>query len=321
MARFPELLQPARHPVVGERLDLGARARAADVELRPLARGERVERAEVPARAQLPGELGRAEDVRGERHVAVVGVGHLALRRAADAPAVEEQRLGPVEAPVVVRALVAEAEDARVLDEERALLLEERLDVREVHHRRVHLDLAEVGVRGGVERQLAPHAHAQVGAPARGVARAVVERVEDFVLEVLGLAGHVGQHLDRARGAQAVQTHQVGEARDEPALLLGRVDQEVRLVAPAREVAPEVDAPHLVGLAVVAELRERDPHLDGPAQRVAAGPALPHAVPGRVVPAVVEERAVVQHARRVHREVVAAPPVVERVEEHGEAVR
>ena len=79
-----------------------------------------------------------------------------ALRRPPDPPGVEEDRLGAVEAPEIVRAGAAEvAEDVRPLDEERALLLEERLERGQVDDRRIDFDLAEVGIDRAVERQVA----------------------------------------------------------------------------------------------------------------------------------------------------------------------
>ena len=65
-----------------------------------LALGEGVQGAHVPA-AQLAGQLGGAQDVGGLGDLLVVVVGQLALRRAADAAAVEQVGAGPVEAPEV----------------------------------------------------------------------------------------------------------------------------------------------------------------------------------------------------------------------------
>ncbi len=276
--------------------------------------------ADVEPGGELSGDLGRAEDVGRERDVGPVGVRDVALRGAADAAAVDEGRLGPVEAPVVVGALVAEAEDASVLDEERALLLEVRLHVGEVDHRGIHLDLTEVRVGGGIEGEPTAHAHAQVGASGRRVLAAAPERIVPIPGQVFGLAGGVGRELDRVARMEVGETAELGEARDEPALGPRRIDQPVALVA-ARDLAPEVDTPGAVrGAMVEAKLGERDPHLGGPAVAGAAGLALPHAVPGIVVPAVVEQRPIGEHARRVDGEVVAAAPVVERIEEQDEAV-
>jgi hypothetical protein len=62
------------------------------------------------------------------------------------------------------RAVLRERVEPDALDEERAPLLEELLEGREVHHRRVGLDLAEVGVDGGVHREVGGEAVLEVRA-------------------------------------------------------------------------------------------------------------------------------------------------------------
>src|SRR5688500_13195657 len=117
--------------------------------------GERVERAEVP-RAHLAGEFGRAEDVRAGGRNAVVGIGHAPLRRPADSTAVEEISPAPIETPEIVRAAEAEVrEDGPSFDEEGTPLLEEGLDVAQVDDGGIHLHLPEIGIDGGVEREVA----------------------------------------------------------------------------------------------------------------------------------------------------------------------
>src|SRR5262249_11093906 len=100
--------------------------------------------------------------------------------------------------------------------------------------------------------------------------------------------------LDRALGMNARHADQVGEARDEPALLIGQDDNEV-LLAAALDDAAKVDAPAIA--VVEAHLRVRNSHLDGPAFAVAAGLPLPDAVPRFVFPAVVVKRAIELSAR------------------------
>src|SRR5439155_16907647 len=106
-----------------------------------------------------------------------------------------------------------------------------------------------------------------------------------------------------------LDSDQVWEAGDESAPLLGPVDQVVLFVAPLNH-ALEVDAPHAVLAPLGAKLRERDSHLERPAQRVDASLGIPDTVPGIVIPAVVVERAVVMSAGGVHHEVVAGATVV-----------
>src|SRR5919197_5429086 len=134
LAPVGELLLRAEHAVVGERLDLLLEQHARRVDAGGLAARQRRQGPDVPARAGLARELERAEDVRPARHVGEARVGaralrHRALRGATDTAAVEELRLTPVEAPIIAGTAVAEAEDRRALDKERALLLEEGIDV------------------------------------------------------------------------------------------------------------------------------------------------------------------------------------------------
>src|SRR5205085_11152408 len=108
------------------------------------------EHADSHAARRTPGELTGAEDP-GENGGGAVRVG-AHLGRAPDAPAVNQPFSG---AAVVDRGTVhVEAKDPRALDEERPLLPEKRLERREVEHRRIGLDLAEVRIDRGVEREV-----------------------------------------------------------------------------------------------------------------------------------------------------------------------
>ena len=161
----------AEHGVVGERLDLGCFVVSSAVgdARRTRAPVTASSAPSVQPLARPADQLGRAED-RGRRwRRRRTAPFDPALRRAADAAAVEERRLGPEEAPRTALApLRAEvAEHLGALGEERPPLLEERLELREVDDRRIHLDLAEVRVEGGVEREAARHAVLQVEAGRR----------------------------------------------------------------------------------------------------------------------------------------------------------
>ena len=57
-------------------------------------------------------------------------------------------------------------EEGGALDEERALLGEEGLEGREVHDGRIHLDLAEVRIHRGVQREVGPETELRVHAAA-----------------------------------------------------------------------------------------------------------------------------------------------------------
>ena len=82
------------------------------------------------------------------------------LRRAADAARIEQV----LAAAVVHRVAVdVEAEQPGALDEERAPLLEERLEGAEVEHRGIGLDLAEVRIDRAVQREVGRDAVLEVG--------------------------------------------------------------------------------------------------------------------------------------------------------------
>jgi len=68
------------------------------------------------------------------------------------------------------------------------------------------------------------------------------------------------------------------------------------------------------------ELRVRDAQLGGPPRRVPSHLAFPHAVPGVVVPVVVEERAVIERPGSIDPEVEAAAFVVIGIDVDLEAV-
>src|SRR4029453_9006654 len=108
--------------------------------------------------------------------------------------------------------------------------------------------------------------HAQIRAAVRHVARAVVERVDRVVDQVLRLRRDVRRQLDRAPRLARLEADEIGEARPEPAALLRLVDKPVLLV-PTLDVASEVDAPTIRVGSLEAELRIRNAHLGDPALR------------------------------------------------------
>src|SRR5439155_17961100 len=117
--------------------------------------GERVEHAYGPAPGRPPAQLGGAEDRGAGGHVLEIPV-RFSLGVAADTARVKVERRA---AEIVDAASVApEVENLGALDEERPVFLEELLEGGQVHERLVHLDLPEVGVQGGVERQARAHA-------------------------------------------------------------------------------------------------------------------------------------------------------------------
>src|SRR5205085_9871733 len=128
------------------------------VEARPLALRDGREPAQRQARRQTAGHLGGAED-RAVAGVVDEVARYLTVRRGADAARVEVRRPAPLK-------------QLASLDEERAALVEEGLEGREVHLRRIGLHLPEVRVDGGVERDVRAeaHLHVETRAGVRGAA-------------------------------------------------------------------------------------------------------------------------------------------------------
>ena len=82
-----------------------------------------------------------------------------------------------------------------------------RLERGQVDFRGIGLDLAEVGVHGGVERQVGPEAHLHVGADAARSDSAVVERVARIAVPfTVDAPRHVGQQLDPPRRPDAARS-------------------------------------------------------------------------------------------------------------------
>ncbi|MCA9764609.1 MAG: dihydrodipicolinate synthase family protein, partial [Gemmatimonadetes bacterium] len=230
----------ALRAILGDRLTLlvgvddaavegaAAGARGGDLD----AIGDRDQRADVGARRQLAGQLGGAQDPRGVGAVDPLGLG-CQRRRRADAPAVE----------VAAR---VRAEDLGALDEERPLLGERDLEGVEVDDRRIGLDLAEVGVEGGVEGEPGPEPELEVEAGVEPRLAQVGERVAG--LEAPGAAHRqAGRHERQQLEAEPVvarrQAAQLAEVRRPAGPVLGHDHPEV-VLAGRRHEAVEVDAPH-----------------------------------------------------------------------------
>ena len=199
-----EVAGEAAHEVVGERLHVHAEALARPRLYRgAFPRGHGVERRQRPAGGDAPRDLRRPEDpavVGDVREPLRAGRGVRAarsLRLPPDAPRVEEARVRDVVAEEAAHAPVRE--EAPALDEEGPPLLEVGLERRQVHDRRVHLHLAEVGVHRAGQREVRRQQVLEVGAHpgvvlarmAEGIGgrdRRVVRRAPDDVREELGLA-------------------------------------------------------------------------------------------------------------------------------------
>ena len=221
------------------------------------------------------------------------------LGRSSDAARVEV--LGRVAEPDV-GARAAEVEDARPFHEKRPPLRQELLECGEVHERRIRLDLTEVGVDGGIERKVRGDAVLQVEPRAAEVAVAVVKGIPGSGAVVRAAAEAVRQQLQPSRGGDVAQADQVTEARRVPRLGL-LLEYPLGELVLAEHPAKKVDAPHLRAHLGEPQLRERDPHLHDPAERVDRGRHLPHGIPGAVADEEVVAAQVVQlHARWIHGE-------------------
>ena len=212
------------------------------------------EAAHVPRPRHLAGELDRAKDVR-----AVGSIDEALSRRARhtegapDPAAVEKLRPRPVESPEVALAPVAEIEDGRAFDEERPLLVEEGLPVTQVHDRGIHFNLTEVGIDGGVQREVRAEPDLGVRAGARVEFGAVIERIPGGRMREGRAARHVRHDLAAPRRFDPLDSHEIGEAGHEAAAIARRIDDEVELVLPG-DVAAEIDAPHVLALSHEAQL-------------------------------------------------------------------
>ena len=309
---LPELLLESRHREGAQggdgdgALDGVRRGRAPGEVERPgiLATGDGEERAHRGPAGESARDLPRPENRRLIRRDDAVGV-RPSRRRSPDAPRVEVARAQPLHELATFR-------------EEGAALLEDFLERGQVHHRGVRLDLSEVRVDGGVERQartetdlevrphagLAPRHHARHGT-ARGRAQ---------------IARHVGQKLDPPAPPYALESGEVAEARRPPRLAPhDEFPQEVLL--DVGHVAVDVHAPRRL-VAVEAQLRERHAHLGRPPERVALHARRPHGIPRvvavrHVVLGVVPVRAA---ARRVYPEGDRRAPVQVGVERDEQAL-
>src|SRR5258705_9704617 len=164
-----------------------------------------------------------------------------------------------------------------------------------------------------MERGLEPRIRAETDLRIRAefwlVLRAVVERVADRRVCEGGATRRVRHDFQSPRRIDALDPHEVREARYEAPAVPRRVGDVVELVF-ACDVAPEIDAPHILALLDEPQLGIRDAQLGGPPPPVSRDLPFPHALPGVVVPVVVVERAVVQSAGRIDPEVEAAALVV-----------
>ena len=170
------------------------------------------------------------------------------LRGPADAAGVEDAGVSGR----VVGVVLSKGEQARALEEEGPFLVEEGLEGSQVHDGRIYLHLAEIGVEGRVEHEIPARTHAEIGATAAEVVAAVAEGIAVLGVGVFSAPGHIGRHLDVARGGQAGEPGQPPEPGDARMLGLGDEGEDV-LFAAALDEADELHAPG-VAAAIEAEL-------------------------------------------------------------------
>jgi hypothetical protein len=227
------------------------------------------------------------------------------------------------DAPRVVVARPRALQELRPFEEERALLREEHLVRGQVDDRRVGLDLPEVGVEGGLERQRGREVELEVAAVAPlGIVVAVERVVRGRQVRAHALPGDVGGHREPAPRPHAFDPLELAEAA-RPARLLGGHHHPER-VEPHRRAHPlDVEAPGLgFAAAVEAQRGKRDAHLGAPAALADRGARLPHRVVAEIAVLEVVRRLVVVQPRapRGHSEVVGGLAIAQGVERHHQAV-
>jgi hypothetical protein len=207
-------------------------------------------------------------------------------------------------------------EEPAPLDEERALLVIERLERRQVEHGRIRFDLAEVGLHGRVEREVGgdavPEVRPHVAEPVHVITRPLDARIGRALDEVR-------KELDLTRRMDARQSGQVAPAAHGP-VLLAIPDHPGCVLAAPLHVPVDLEPPRHHRLGAVLDRGEGNPDLGVPAVLVARGLGLPDRVPVHVGVAVIEDVGVLLHAGRADLEVVARRVVVIRVDVHAHDV-
>ena len=261
-------------------------------------------------RPHAAGQLAGAEDGGLARihDVAAAGIGR-ATGRASDPARIED------------RAVVAlELVGARSLDEERAPLVEEGLERRQVHFGGIGFHLAEVRIDRAGERQRLRDRVLQVEADRAAGVRRLEQRV--------ARAAPASWRPARARRAPARAACRPAAAPRPPARRTTTRSRWRRAAAAATSRSPAGEPPR----ARCANPSVASPPLPNRSweygirnsahqpSRVAPHRDVPHRVPALVVVVVVEAVLVALHARRIDDELVGRPPIVRRVDEHPDPV-
>src|SRR6266540_2286002 len=195
-------------------------------------------------------------------------------------------------------------ENARSFDEERAPLLIERLEGREIDDGRVGFDLAEIGVHGRIDGDVRCDA-------VLDVRTAVVLLVALESRGRLVLQHRIRCHLEAPWSGQALEPHDVAELRHEAAARRAVQGPTHALAPVAVDVAPDGESEGVARGVSVAELGKRNPKLRGPTERVYLCRDFPDTVPRVVFLLIVTvHRVIALHTRRVHGKLKAGSPVV-----------
>jgi hypothetical protein len=289
------------HEVIGSRLHLGLveRTRRID-ETRGLPPGDRVHEADRPAVLRLSGQLRRAEDRGGARHVHVHCIADSRpLRGAPDPAAVEELGTAP-----------AEAEHLAALHEEGPAFGEPRFEHGEVHLRGIRFHLPEVGVDGRVQREVAGGAVGEVDTDPAAEVATIPERIPRLGL-VEGRTSHeIGKRLPSATRPDSAQPREMPERRD-PTALSARRERENGALLTSPDLTLDLHAPGLDLAGTEPDLVKRDAHLHRPSRIRNGGRDLPDRVPRRIPAGVLAtgEHLVLTHAGRVHAQPEGGGPV------------
>src|SRR6266511_959140 len=173
----------------------------------------------------------------------------------ADPPRVEQPLAGTVH-DIAVHTKI---ESARSFHEERAPLLIERLEGREIDDGRVRFDLPEIGVDGRIDGDVRCNAIFDVRAAVK-----LLVALESRGRQVLG--DGVRGDLQAPRRGQAIEPHDVAELRHEASARHAVQRPTHTLAAVAVDVAPDREAEYVAGGMRVAELRQRNAKLRRPSQ-------------------------------------------------------
>ena len=235
------------------------------------------------------------------------------LRQAADAARVKQAEAGRVAAEITIHP--AKVERTRSGDEERALLVVERFEGREIERRRIDLHLSEVRIEGGVEREIRREQILHVAARANARVVASVKRIVRIGVLQLLAREHVRKNLELPPSISDLNSLHTAEIRG-PARVAPPPERPHVALVQSVLVAPHLHPPQLHRIAREPQLRIRDAHLRGPAERI----DFRRRGPDRIPPLIAVEL-IAAHAGGIHLEQRLVAVIVIRIEHDDELVR